>query len=175
MAPHKDEGGGRKMAPPETWGPKAQRDGALRQRKVHRGPEAQPGGGGRGIRRGGLRAGGDAPGGVRSRAAGLEPQRGKARGEGRCGWVSSRGAEPGSGCAPTPPSESRCSAPGAAVMQAPGPGLSRQQPHFLLLKVPRILGMNLPTLLSLVSSSAGASPAPGPPASSFLQKTSNLL
>lgn len=47
--------------------------------------------------------------------------------------------------------------------------------HFLLLNVPRILGINLPTLLSLVSSSAGPSPPPGLPASSFLQKTSKRL
>lgn len=90
------------------------------------------------------------------------------------------GAEPGSGCAPrAPPPPSplpeQVLCLWAAVVQAPGPGLLGQETHFLLLKVPRILGMNLPTLLSLVSSSAGTSPAPGPPASSFLQKTSNRL
>lgn len=61
-----------------------------------------------------------------------------------------------------------------AVRWAPGRGLGDQEAHFFL-KVPRILGTNLPTLLSLVSSSAGASPAPAAPASSFLQKTSNRL
>ena len=61
------------------------------------------------------------------------------------------------------------------VMQAPWPRLEGQVTHFLLLNVPRILGMNLPTLLSLASSSAGPSAAPRAPGSSFLQKTSKRL
>lgn len=60
-----------------------------------------------------------------------------------------------------------------AVMQSPG--LQDRKTHFLLLNVPRILGTNLPILLSLVSSSAWLSPVPVLPASSFLQKTSKRL
>lgn len=62
-----------------------------------------------------------------------------------------------------------------AVTGAPRPGLVGQEAHFLLLNVPRILGTNFPTLLSLVSSSARPSPPPGLLASSFLQMTSQWL
>lgn len=74
-----------------------------------------------------------------------------------------------------PPGESQalCLVGGSEASAWSGAG-GGQEAHFFL-KVPRILGMNLPTLLSLVSSSAVLSPAPGPPASSFLQKTSNRL
>lgn len=49
MAPRKMAAEAERDGPPERWGPKAQKDGALRRTKVYRGPEAQPGGGGRGI------------------------------------------------------------------------------------------------------------------------------
>lgn len=99
----------------------------------------------------------------------------KARGDEQLqpqGEPSSGCAHPGSNlCGP----RARCSAWPEAAIQRTRPGLVGQETHFLLLNVPRILGMNLPTLLSLVSSSVGPSPPPGPPASSFLQKTSKRL